>query len=266
MKILLPFILVLAANYLPAQKITGRITYEYKQRLQDVEIPRKATLVFTDSTSVFFHSRGSGIVSVNIDGDIGGPFMSYTSGPEHNGKSCIDFYKKDKEGNTVYTNVSDDVMKAREIIYFRSFIYEEPGVPSMDWHLIDSTKQIGGYICRAATVEFRGRTYFAWYTPEIPVPLGPWKLQGLPGLILDVRDSDRRIVFEVSTINLQLKQKALKEITPPRSAKREISFEEYKTIHWREQLRVNRVAESSSDRGSGYSNIRRHNTLEIFDQ
>ena len=35
-----------------------------------------------------------------------------------------------------------------------------------------------------ATTHFRGRDWKVWFSEEIPLPLGPWKLGGLPGLIL----------------------------------------------------------------------------------
>lgn len=38
-----------------------------------------------------------------------------------------------------------------------------------------------GFKCKSATAEFRGRKYKVWYTMEIPIPIGPWKLGGLPG-------------------------------------------------------------------------------------
>lgn len=38
--------------------------------------------------------------------------------------------------------------------------------------------------------QYRGRTYEARFAPEIASPYGPWKMQGLPGLILSVRTLD----------------------------------------------------------------------------
>lgn len=32
-------------------------------------------------------------------------------------------------------------------------------------------------------------TYTSWYAPEIALNKGPWKFNGLPGLILKVEDS-----------------------------------------------------------------------------
>lgn len=53
-----------------------------------------------------------------------------------------------------------------------------------------------GYICNKGTSTFRGRTYHAWFTVDIPVNDGPWKLYGLPGLILRVEDENENFTFE----------------------------------------------------------------------
>lgn len=66
-----------------------------------------------------------------------------------------------------------------------------------EWDIVgDSTKTILGYPCTLATTTFKGRQWRAWYTEEIPLDNGPWKLGGLPGLILSAQDSEAQFIFE----------------------------------------------------------------------
>lgn len=58
------------------------------------------------------------------------------------------------------------------------------------WTLLPDTTTICGYPCRKAQTTFRGRQWTAWYAPDIPLNIGPWKLNGLPGLIVRADDAD----------------------------------------------------------------------------
>lgn len=65
------------------------------------------------------------------------------------------------------------------------FVYEEP-LAEWNWEIVaDSTKTVLGYECIMAITDYHGRKWTAYFAPEIPVQNGPWKLDGLPGLILD---------------------------------------------------------------------------------
>lgn len=74
------------------------------------------------------------------------------------------------------------------------FQYVEP-IPKMKWNIFPEHKVIIGYNCQRATCSFRGRDYEAWFTSEIPLSYGPWKFQGLPGLILEVVDEKNEYHF-----------------------------------------------------------------------
>ena len=62
--------------------------------------------------------------------------------------------------------------------------YDEP-FSEIEWDIVeDSTKTILDYQCIMATTDYHGRKWSVWFTPEIPMQDGPWKLCGLPGLIM----------------------------------------------------------------------------------
>lgn len=79
-----------------------------------------------------------------------------------------------------------------------NYMYQEE-VPHIDWALSDSTKEICGYLCHQATATFRGRNWIAWYC-DIPKCVGPWKLNGLPGLILAAETEDKEHTFSAISV------------------------------------------------------------------
>jgi GLPGLI family protein len=68
------------------------------------------------------------------------------------------------------------------------------------WELLSDTATILSYPCTKAVCSFKGRNYEAWFTTEIPRSEGPWKLQGLPGLILRANDTQGHYRFECTGI------------------------------------------------------------------
>ena len=60
----------------------------------------------------------------------------------------------------------------------------QQALPTIEWKLQPEQQTISGYECYTAMGEYGGRTWNVWYAPEIPINVGPWKLSGLPGLII----------------------------------------------------------------------------------
>ena len=64
------------------------------------------------------------------------------------------------------------------------------------WEIEQEKTKILGFNCQKASTTFYGRKWEVWFTTEIPVQDGPWKLQGLPGLILQAEDTDKDYCFK----------------------------------------------------------------------
>ena len=72
-------------------------------------------------------------------------------------------------------------------------------------------KKIGLFNCQKATATYRGREYTAWFTAQIPVSHGPWKLRGLPGLILEVTEETGKYGFKAISLDLNPDPNLIKE-------------------------------------------------------
>ena len=84
---------------------------------------------------------------------------------------------------TIWTGWPTGKTTVREFIYPREFEGYE-STPDIAWTLLDDTVTINGYHCQQATATFRGVEWRVCYTEEIPSSAGPWRLRGLPGLIV----------------------------------------------------------------------------------
>lgn len=99
---------------------------------------------------------------------------------------------------------------------------------SIDWKVVDEYDYVLGYRCQKATCEFRGRSYEAFFTSEIPYNDGPYKFDGLPGLVLKVKSLDGA---------LEIKAKMITNVeedvpnNPYDGLEHTISFNDYKKLY-----------------------------------
>ncbi len=73
-------------------------------------------------------------------------------------------------------------------------------IPELKWTLLPETKKLNDFLLKKAKMNFRGRKYTAWYLEDYPLKFGPWKFNGLPGLIVEIYDETKRYHWIVKTI------------------------------------------------------------------
>jgi GLPGLI family protein len=84
---------------------------------------------------------------------------------------------------------------------FQMFVYKED-LKAPIWSIAEDTMTIFNYLCHKAVCFYYGRTWEAWFALDIPLSAGPWKLYGLPGLILKANDDRQHYVFECNGIEM----------------------------------------------------------------
>ncbi|MCX2451582.1 GLPGLI family protein [Pedobacter sp. PLR] len=116
---------------------------------------------------------------------------------------------------TTATQILTDKV-TKKIIIKESLIkkyYYEDAYPNIIWKITSEVKEIGDIKCTKAEGNYKGRVYYAWFTTELPLTGAPWKLLGLPGLVLEAYDTKKQVMFlfagieknhgKISEINLE---------------------------------------------------------------
>ncbi|MFY0632058.1 MAG: GLPGLI family protein [Flavobacteriaceae bacterium] len=102
-----------------------------------------------------------------------------------------DFFFKDYEKDTLIYN--------ELIVSKKAFVGEK--INLIDWKIQSKSDTIIlNQKCLKAIGKFRGRTYDAYFSPSLSQRGGPWKFDGLPGIILSVKSQDDYFVIEPTKI------------------------------------------------------------------
>lgn len=206
-----------------------------------------ATLYIDNNTTIFFEKYSTQVYGESTIEGLKSPttptrkfiFEPYTR-IDHNNKK-VEFFE------TIKTNV---------------FLVSD-SFNQIEWSISDETKDISGYPCIKATADFRGRTWTAWYTPDIPLPYGPWKLHGLPGLIMEAQDSTKTYIMNAERIEYRRDEIFDKDFRTMHPAKNEnpITYKQYLQDY--KEYRDNTRAELEAKYNTQYQPATKRNGKEL---
>lgn len=204
-KLLLYTVSILLQINLFAQDISlmGIVKYGHKESFgmgAPIGVDYNAELIFNSKSSTYTYAKDS------LEGERINDMKRFVN--EKKVKFLIQKYTT-KEGRIYNLNREENLIRSRDI----GNTYVKDIVPYIKWKILSETKKIGAFECTKATSNFSGREYTAWFSIDIPLPYGPWKLTGLPGLILEAYDTDKEIYFYFKSIEYPSK-KELNIIVP----------------------------------------------------
>lgn len=127
----------------------------------------------------------------------------------------------------VMTDIQNKSLSLTGNLGLKTYYYTAP-IPTIKWNLQKDKKTIVGYECQKAVGNFGGRTYEVWFAAALPYTMGPWKLGGLPGLILEAKDSKNEVIFIAMEItkNTDLEELVIPYLTTNNAIK--VKEKEYK--------------------------------------
>ena len=104
----------------------------------------------------------------------------------------------------IYRNLEKGKFTTYSTVFGSHYLITED-ITIPEWTMYeDSTITVLGMECKKATTNFRGRYWEVWYTEEIPISQGPWKLCGLPGMILKANSPKFMLIEAISIKNKNL--------------------------------------------------------------
>ncbi|MBK9488587.1 MAG: GLPGLI family protein [Haliscomenobacter sp.] len=138
------------------------------------------------------------------------------------------FIKGDPEGFPIFIDKKAGVLHCKSDYQAVKtlYIFKET-IPTVDWMIQKESRMIGQFLCFRAKGVFGGRTYNVWFTPDIPVSFGPYKLGGLPGLILEAYSEDGMVKYTFQSFEASTADNPILE--EPKNGK-EISQEAFKEL------------------------------------
>lgn len=154
-----------------------------------------------------FNKKESFSEEINIEKTNDKKEIEKTSIPNSQNKMTFSLGRNNTTSKFFYNTIN--------AFYFRTILLDESIIVKEDeykikWILSSETKKIGSFLCQKATTKFRGRSYIAWYSKDLPLSFGPWKLNGLPGLILEAHDTGRMLVITSNKLKVSKKNDACK--------------------------------------------------------
>lgn len=135
----------------------------------------------------------------------------------------------DKDGFPLIIDLKNRIYQQSLSVFMGQKAIIRSSLIPISWQELNEIKVDSmGMLLKKAIGEFGGRKYIVWYAPSLPYSFGPYKLHGLPGLIIEAYTVDGKASFKFISLKLYNKNQLQPYYTLER-AKFNYTYEEYCT-------------------------------------
>lgn len=225
---------VLAMPFLMAQQST-RFVYQVSMTPDSTNTEKKTELAYldTDGKKSFFYAENT--LKRDSLMDRMRATRNFDRTQMQNLRSNINF--------TIEKDLSNQSLVYKSRIGRDQYSYNE--TPSLSWKILPETVKIGDYKTQKAETTFGGRTWYAWFTAEVPLQDGPYKFSGLPGLIVKVQDSKGDYSFDL------MQTKKIADVQQPQVRGQFINLPKNKYMDMEKKFQKDPASFTSAQRNSG---------------
>lgn len=184
-------------------KVLARVRYTYSNQLDTLKNGKTRTenmVLFAGKKASLFTSLDRIIFNISIEQNLYQKSLSRISSSSKPTVVRIDRSMGDWLSKIDYLIFYEKKkMFTKEIIANFSFLAKED-IPVLQWKIAKDTISIAGVFCLKATTIIDGKIWEVWFAPSLPFQSGPWKLQGLPGLIIEAQNERKNTTYKFAGI------------------------------------------------------------------
>ena len=138
----------------------------------------------------------------------------------------------------IYRDMHSNLFKTVETLVIDYVIADS--IQNAQWKILADTANIEGLSCQKARGFVYGRNSTVFFAKDIPLPYGPWKLGGLPGLIVSAQDDEMEFGFRIVSPDKEIVKKNNANIELPAGVK-------FRQINKYDYLRYSRMFQENSE-------------------
>lgn len=196
------FVLALLAASAVAQKTEGVVTYERKSYWTKI-IARMTFLSQEQKDRAAQTWKNHDEWKEKMKLTFNANESLYTYGSEQ-GQTEDGRYSWRNSDLVLYRNFDKDQKTDVMEMLGKTYIIED-SLHAPVWKIGNQIKDVAGYICMKAETEdpIKKQKITAWFAQDIPVPAGPERYHGLPGLILELNLNEGDVIIEATNVTLK---------------------------------------------------------------